>query len=254
MLVSWDFGWLNSFNKGYEQAFTGPLTGILGALLFVLAMFYVPMAQAHQAATGEARAFFQFRFVWRLVRAKPTAYFGLALLISLFSVILDGLRLAVVSEDFPGNSAADPAEGLEYLYRYLLASAGALFVFLLAVRGLAAVIYRKAVLKALDLGWVMPDELHPTLARWLNHLEMLPMAPAVPTGFKQTIRVTSRWSYRRFVYAAIFLTWLVFFVARSYVGYFLVANGPLGFLNHPLVQFPCFDHVPWHLQTGTTSL
>src|SRR5262249_14615278 len=68
MLFSWEFGWLNSFNKGYEQAFLGPVTGFLGILLFVAAMFYVPMAQAHHAATGDYRAFFEFRFVWRLIQ------------------------------------------------------------------------------------------------------------------------------------------------------------------------------------------
>src|SRR5262249_8209538 len=48
MVFSWNFGWLNSFNKGYEESLIGPLSGLLvGIPLFIAAMFYVPMAQVH---------------------------------------------------------------------------------------------------------------------------------------------------------------------------------------------------------------
>src|SRR5881397_3409231 len=47
-LFAWYDGWNNSFNKGYEQAPVGPLTGIFGVLLFIAAMLYVPLAQARQ--------------------------------------------------------------------------------------------------------------------------------------------------------------------------------------------------------------
>ena len=50
----------------------------------------------------------------------------------------------------------------------------------------------------------------------------------------------------RFVYATLFLTWFAF-AARFYVGYFLVASGPIDFLNHPLVQIPCLNHIPAHM-------
>jgi hypothetical protein len=65
----WYDGWNNSFNKGYEQAAVGPLVSVFGILLFIVAMFYVPLAQARQAVTGQWRAFFQFRLVWRIVRS-----------------------------------------------------------------------------------------------------------------------------------------------------------------------------------------
>ena len=66
----WYDGWNNSFNKGYEQAAVGPLTGLLGAALFLAAMLYVPMAWAHLAATGDPRAFFEFGFVRKLIRQR----------------------------------------------------------------------------------------------------------------------------------------------------------------------------------------
>jgi hypothetical protein len=42
--------------------------------LFVAAMVYVPMAQVHQAVTGDFRAFFEFRFVGRFIRARLRGY------------------------------------------------------------------------------------------------------------------------------------------------------------------------------------
>src|SRR5205807_965359 len=68
MLFSWEFGWFNSINRYYEQSLIGPGSFFLGLLLFILAMFYVPMAQAHQAAPGQARALFALRFVSRLTQ------------------------------------------------------------------------------------------------------------------------------------------------------------------------------------------
>ena len=41
----------------------------------------------------------------------------------------------------------------------------------------------------------------------------------------------------------LFLVWLIY-VVRFCTGYFFAADGLMGFLNHPLVQFPCFDFVP----------
>ena len=75
---SWEYGWDNSFNKGYERAALGPLLGVGGILLCTLSLLYVPMAQVHHAVTGDYRAFFDFRFVWRLARARPLSYLGLA--------------------------------------------------------------------------------------------------------------------------------------------------------------------------------
>jgi len=243
MFMSWEFGWLNSFNKGYEQAFFGPLTGFLGILLIILAMFHVPMAQAHQAATGEARSFFHFRFIWALVRARPTAYFGLAVLTTVLSLIFEGLRVAVLGDDFPANAAASDEEGFLYLQQYFLGCSLGLFVALLLLRGLTARIYRNAVLTVLSDGAIGREELHPLLAAGLDRLELMPVPRATSVGLGQVVRVTTRWSYRRLAYTLIFLTWFAF-LSRFYAGYFLVASGPIGFLNHPLVQIPCFNYMP----------
>src|SRR5207248_6188412 len=104
MLMAWEFGWLNSFHKGYEQSGFGAGAFLFGGLLLTAAMFYVPMAQAHQAATGQARAFFEFRFVWHLVRARLTAYVGLAMLTVFASVVFMIVRLIAGPENFAANA------------------------------------------------------------------------------------------------------------------------------------------------------
>src|SRR5947207_8578896 len=91
MMFSWYFGWHNSFNKGYEDAFLGLLSGLLGSFLLILALIYVPMAQAHQAAAGEIAAFFQFRVVMRLILTRLTAY----------AVLIGGLAFTGFIFDIP---------------------------------------------------------------------------------------------------------------------------------------------------------
>src|SRR2546422_3362584 len=88
----WYDGWNNSFNKGYEQAAVGPLISIFGVLWFIAAMFYVPLAQARQAATGQWRCFFQYRLIWTIVRQRWLACVGLAFLFSIFALPLNILK------------------------------------------------------------------------------------------------------------------------------------------------------------------
>lgn len=251
MLFSWEFGWLNSFHKGYEQAAIGPLTGFLGIFLFIAAMFYVPMAQVHQAATGDYRAFFEFRFVWRLIRARLTAYVGLAALIALCSLPLEGLKTGAGYLDQINKELQDAsdAEMLQALHSYLVGCAFALFVTLLVLRAVAARVYRSAVVKVLRQGLVRPDELHPTLALWLERLE-IDLGPRMEAkGIVRAVQMGSRPVYRGAMYTLLFAIWFAF-VAKTYVGEFLNYHPVVGFVNHPLVQFPCFDYIPGHLQSS----
>jgi hypothetical protein len=88
----WYDGWNNSFNKGYEQAAVGPLISLLGIAWFITAMFYVPLAQARQAVTGEWRSFYQFRLIWKIVRDRWVYCVLLAVLYALLSVPLSVLK------------------------------------------------------------------------------------------------------------------------------------------------------------------
>ncbi|HEV2946437.1 MAG TPA: DUF4013 domain-containing protein [Gemmataceae bacterium] len=249
MLFSWEFGWLNSFNKGYEQAFIGPLTGLLGVFIFIATMFYVPMAQVHQAVTGDYRAFFDIRFVWRLIRARLSVYVFLAALIVLVSLPLEILKTAPVAFDgfIDSWTNASDAEFHQMLQRYFLIGSLVLFFSILAWRWLAARIYQSAVLKVLERGWVTRAELHPTLAQWLDRLGVFPVPSLETAGITYVVKSGSRMVYRRLLFVLLFFIWFGF-VAKVYVGEFLNYHPGQGLLNHPVIQLPYFNYVPSDLK------
>jgi hypothetical protein len=250
MAWSWWYGWLNSFHKGYENYLVGPLSGVGGVILFTAAMMYVPMAQVHQAVIGEARAFFDFRFVWRLVRSRPTGYLGLALLFLFFGVVLEILKTApafLPQADLGSEPTDAELRGLaHFLENYYFACAVVLFVALLLTRLAAARVYRLAVLHGLRTGRITRADLHPRLADWLDRLGLL-MQPTKETGVWPAVRETGRWGYHRVVYVALALVWIAF-AAKGYVGEFLHVHPIAGFLNQPLVQLPFCTSVPGDLE------
>jgi hypothetical protein len=250
MLWGWEQGWINSFHGGYEQAWLGPTMSLLGIGLFIAAMYYVPMAQAHQAATGQARAFFDFRFVWQLVRARPTTYALLAVAIGFWSFILNAIRVVVMSPNFAGNAAATPEEGLAAFRLYLIGLSLGMFPIYVGLRLVAGLVYQSAVLKVLRRGIITQAELHPVLRGWLERLDLriIPVAEAI--GVTWYARLSARWTYRFALFTLLFWLWLAFLV-RFYVGYFFVYDPYTGILNgSPLIQIPCFDFIPYHLYTG----
>jgi hypothetical protein len=247
MTFSWEFGWRNSFHKGYEFAAVGPITGLLGIALFALAMLYVPMAQVHQAVTGDFRAFFDFRFVWRLVRARLSAYLVLALAFLGVGLFFEILKTAPAFFDrFPAYEELSDQELLTQLRWYFLACSGFFLVAVLVLRFLGAWLYRSAVLKVLRRGRVKREQLHPRLADWLGRLDMLP-EPAPEHSFtSRVVRLHLRRVYRPVLYTLLFVVWVAF-TSKVYVGEFLNYHPVVGFLNHPLIQVPCFNYVPPHL-------
>jgi hypothetical protein len=251
MVFGWEYGWLTSINRYYEQHYVGYATFAFGALLFILAMFYVPMAQAHQAATGQARAFFEFRFIRRLVRARLTAYVGLAALTGLASLVLSIVVLASVGDTFPANDRAlTPQEGLALFWQYLFwFTLLLLFPLYLLLRFVAAVIYRSAVFKVLRQGTVTRAELNPVLAGWLEKMDLKVIPQAQTTGLGWYARLTTRFAYRRVLFTILFLLWLAFPV-RLLAAYFFRSHPVVGFMNQPMIQMPSFDFVPEHLYMG----
>jgi hypothetical protein len=242
---SWEFGWLNSFNKGYEQFAVGPLTGISGLLLFSLTLCYVPMAAVHQAVTGDLWAFFDFRFVWRLIRARLGAYLLLAILTAGMGALLQILKTVPAFFDDSSDFWTDlsDAQLQDALSQYYLFCCGVLFVTLVVTHLLAARIYRSAVLKVLRRGRVSREQLHPVLADWLSRLDLLPAVEPPPQGLSHVLRATGRLGYRRVLFVLLFLAWLGY-VFSVYVAEFLNYHPYVGFMNHPIVQMPCFNYIP----------
>jgi hypothetical protein len=247
---SWEQGWINSFGGGYEEAARGAMLGIIGSLLFAAAMVYVPMAQTHQAVTGRARSFFEFRLVWQLIVARLTTYVMLALAIGFFSLLLHLGRDVVLGEDFWGNvPGISPEEGLVRLRRYLFGLSLVMFPLYVLQRVCAAHVYQSAVLKALRSGAITYRDLNTKLVGWHQalNLKVVPRAQTIGLGWAARLVVST--NYRRGLVVGLFLIWVLFLV-RFYAGYFFVYDPYVGILNQPLVEIPCFDFIPQHLYAG----
>lgn len=249
MLFSWYFGWLNSFHKGYEDAFLGLGFGLLGSALLMLTLVYVPMAQAHQAAAGDIASFFQFRVVTRLILTRLTAYVLLLAGISFTAFIFEIPRIATLGENFAANTAATPQEAYIELERWWFIWSIFFFVALLILRTMSALIYRSAMLRAVRAGTILTTDLPPRLALWFEKLEIVPQAQVPQHMILTMVRTAFSMKWRLFLFAAIFFI-LLMFVLRFYVAYFLVFSEYRGILNHPVIHVPCIDWTPWHLVFG----
>ena len=249
-LFAWYDGWNNSFNKGYEQAAVGPLTGLLGVTLFIAAMFYVPLAQARQAVTGQWRAFYQFRLVWGLIRRRWLACLGLAALYS--AVSLPVTILKSVPSFFPQiNPAlvdATPARALQILNAYFFWAGAVVFPAYVILRLAAARIYASALLDAVQSGAIPEDALAEIEWETLHRLDLLNVKPR--KSWPALVRVVA-WAGTRVgrftAGVAIAFVWFSL-VAQIFASEFLNYHPRIGWLNQPLVQLPWFHYVPAALQ------
>jgi hypothetical protein len=253
MLFAWYAGWHNSFNKGYEQAPVGPLTGIAGIILFIAALYYLPMAQARQASTGDWRAFYQFKLVWRLIRKKWLACFGLALLYSALSIPVTILK--TVPAFFPqiNEKLADlpPIQALHFAKLYYFYAAFVVFAAFVALRIVAARIYASGLLACIRSGALTEDVLAENEWETLHRLGLLAPCPAPSRHFLvRTIAWLGTRVGRITTGVALFLVWFTF-VAQIYVSEFLLKSPwGRGWINQPLVQLPWFNYIPPALKSA----
>ena len=151
-LLSWWAGWENSFSKGYEQAWVGPLLGMTGVVVFCLIMIWLPLALVHQAVENRALALFEWRHVRSVVRHTRWDY----LLFAAFSVVLAlplfGQRSLVVfaSDLIPGFDSMSAQQTSDLAALITLLTAGYVFVSLVILRGWSGRIYARAVGRALQ--------------------------------------------------------------------------------------------------------
>ncbi len=248
-LYSWHAGWNNSFNKIYEQAYIGPVTGILGIILFIAAMFYVPMAHTRQAATGQWRSFFEFGLVWNLVRQQWLSVIGLALLFSLFSLPLSVLKMAPVFM-MQGDSNLATMSDLELLgflrgYYFFVGLLG--FIAYVLLRVVSARIYAKGVIRCVETGNIKIGQLTSIERRVMGRLDVKPEAPKEP---RHVVVRAGAWTGRRLVgvtgFAALVVIWFSF-AAQIYVSEFFNYHPVRAWMNQPLVQLPWYQSIPKHL-------
>jgi hypothetical protein len=285
MNFGWYDGWNNSFTKGYEHAFAGPSISWLGIMMFIAAMLYVPMAQAHQASSGSWRAFYQWRLVWRVARQRWAALLALALVYAAVSLPVTALRVrpyfapqiqenetrgqterlnTSTSNERPTRrgagwqsipTAAKPVESLSAreverdLAGYFLRAGFVVLGGLLLVRWMAARIYAGGLLSAVRKNDVPAYALSAEQLVALEKLHLL--APTTPSARPRVLAVAGRLASLAGRFAAgfaFFFIWFAF-VAQVYVMQFLNYLPIVGWANQPLVQLPWIKYVP-HEVTG----
>ena len=271
-IFSWYDGWNNSFNKGYEQAAVGPVTGLVGVFLFIAAMFYLPLAQTRHAATGDWRTFYQFRLVWTLIRRRWLECLGLAMLISALSLPIMVLKTAPNFFTAMGPDKSAPAEsgsrkmisnGLENLSPHEAAKRLKLYYLfcglyvlpaLLLMRYAAARVYASSVIDCIQSGALPEDALHENEWRVLSRLDLLFVRPQPKRNrFVRTIAWVGTKAGAATVGVAMFFVYFTL-VAQVYVGEFLHKNDRgLGWWNQPLVQLPYFNYTPSRLNAESAK-
>jgi hypothetical protein len=247
---AWYAGWQNSFHKGYEHHLVGPLTFGFGVVLFVLGMFYVPLAQARQASTGDWRAFYQFGLVAKLIRRSWLASAGLAVLTAglMFPVIFfKTLPFVFGYGDWAASKT--PAELLTASSQYFFLTALWGFPAYVILRRVAARVYAHAVLMCVQRGSVGEDELSDQEWAALHQLDLI--APRSRRTWHWSVKLLAWLGTRTGQLAAggaIALIWLVLTV-QIFLGEFLkYTEGGRGWWNQPLIQLPWLDYTPTHLQ------
>jgi hypothetical protein len=249
-MFSWYAGWDNSFNKGYEQAPVGPITGFSGVGLFILAMLYVPMAQARHAVSGEWRAFYQFRLNVRIMRVCWLPMLLLAGVYALVSVPVHAFRvfpyfLHVANEDFAEMSAS---EQIAFVNGYYFWTTVVLLVLFIGVRLAVARIYAGGVLRGLKSDRIDPGELG-EFER--NALERLGLAErsAVPKRhpFVRAVLGGGTRLARSSAMLALLLVWFLF-TAQIFVAQFVNYQPGRAWVNQPLVHAPWLKFIPGHLE------
>jgi hypothetical protein len=245
-LFAWYDGWNNSFNKGYEQAVVGPLVFILGVVLFVAAMLYVPMAQSRFASTGSWRSFFQFRMVWKIVRQEWLGCLFLAGLYALFAFPVNILKtfpqfFPQIRPELELLSAEDAISFLKIYFFW-----GMLFVLpvLIGLRLVAARIYASGIVRGLRRGTISEEDLSENEWEALHRLRLIE-APELATHHiivKMLAWIATRAG--RITSAILIGTFWSLFVFQILISEFFNFHPFVGWLNQPLVQLPWFRYLP----------
>ena len=147
LLLAWWAGWENSFNKGYEQAWVGPLLALTGALVAVVVLMHLPMALAHHAAERRVGAIWDLRVIRRLIARVRWRYlvFTAFLVLASAPVYLAQIVPTFIEGVFPDLATAGPEEIKSFAGRWHLSFTVYLVMVLLILRRWSARLYARAL-------------------------------------------------------------------------------------------------------------
>ena len=240
-MMSWWGGWENSFNKGYEQAAAAPLAGVAGVMLFIIAMLYVPLAQARQAATGNWRAFYDLRLLRKLIRHSRLRAIWLAVSFAVAGLVVAGLRVGplALGNLLEGDNDITPQKIEQIAAAYQVIAAALIFVMIIALRTIAARIYASGLSRGVRAGDISADMLAENERAFFARLGLLDIENKPAGGLMKRTAVSSGRGLIAILSLVIMLALWLAFVAQLFVSQFLNYNW-IGWLNLPLVQIPWF--------------
>ena len=243
-LYSWVLGWNISFFKLYEQSSLGVSLGLLGILLFILVMLYVPLAHARQAVSGKWQRFFDLRVNLRLARRHPGLMLPAAILFVVASEVVMLLRIApyyLGSEpEFAVMSIEQLRQWLEnyYFVAGMILLPAYVLVWLSVAKAYARAVIREYVANPTDC----PLELGEQQA-----LAKLGYRAVEESGVANPLVHSASWTFGRLASTASFgLICLAWFgvAAQVFVAQFFNYLPGASWLNHPLVLLPWIKTIP----------
>lgn len=241
----WRYGWDISFNKVYETAFFGRTVAWYGIGLFLLAMFYVPVAGARQAATGDWRAFWRVRENLRLAWFTPH-FAALALAYAVASIPVMAIIISPYFQRRFNDESLSATALLEALEGYYFATAFVYVPLYVALRLLAARCYAAGLLRALTSGRLAPGELHPG--------ERADLAACGIDLAAFSGRRSAGWAWLSAPVRALLVLGLWFVVvANVFIAQFFNFQPMRHWFNQPMVHLPWVKYVPEHLEATVAA-
>ena len=243
----WDYGWNISFYKGYEQALIGTGVFAVGGLLFIGTMFYLPLAQARQAVTGDWRSFWNIDLVIRILRSQ---WIWVLLLSGLLALLCVPVLILKTAPQFLSESANIETieQAIEYVTGYAYSAAAFVLPAFVLLRVLAAKIYAHGILRAVQERHVDLAELAPTEREILQRLNLHEGKPPVLEHWYWKI---ARWMGSRvgqfFAASVLFWVWVAVIVAVVLSEFLAYHETGRGWWNQQLIQLPWFDYMPTHI-------
>ena len=225
-LMSWWAGWENSFNKGYEQAWVGPVVAFAGIILAVPILVHLPMALAHHAYESAWRSMFYVRRIRALVSAGGWPYVGVTLLFGIAALPLFAFKAAPVfmEQIYPEITGFSEPELRAFAEAYHFWGTVYLFLALVVIRSALARTYARAARAACNA--------NPPLWEGSKAAGMLSGSGSAGDN---TVRHFA-WVGRLLRTVMITAVWLAF-VAQVYVGQFF-NHSWVSWVNQPLLLIP----------------